>query len=195
MIVVDIETTGIDPLKNAIVSIGAIEFVNPKNTFYAECKIGEGVEVNPVALQINGLSEEEIRDPKKDSLEDVLHKFKSWMEESSSKVLVGHNIGFDKIFLDTSFRRAEVEPPYADRSLDLHTLAFMHFVREGHEVPMSDGHSKLDSGHVFRYVGLDVERGAHNALEDAKLTAEAVSRLLYDQPLIEEYKKFSIPWK
>lgn len=195
MIVIDIETTGIDPEKNAFVSIGAVEFVNPQNTFYGECRIGEGVEVDPGALAVNGFSEKELRDPDKESPEELLTRFRDWMNDLSSKVLVGHNIWFDKTFLDFSFRRFGIEAPYKHRTLDLHTFAFMHFVREGREAPMSDGHSKLDSDHIFRYAGLGIERGKHNALEDAKLTAEAVSRLLYDQKLIEEYKKFPIPWK
>jgi DNA polymerase III epsilon subunit-like protein len=39
MIVFDIETTGFDADKCAIVSIGALDFFNPENTFYQEAKI------------------------------------------------------------------------------------------------------------------------------------------------------------
>ena len=34
MIIVDVETTGIDPEKHSIVSIGAVDFSNPSNEFY-----------------------------------------------------------------------------------------------------------------------------------------------------------------
>ena len=47
MIVVDVETTGVDARKNSIVSIGAVDFENQKNQFYGECKIWEGAEIDP----------------------------------------------------------------------------------------------------------------------------------------------------
>lgn len=195
MIIVDLETTGEDPNANAISSIGAVEFVNPQNTFYAEPRVGEDAELDPKALEITGFSKESLLNPSKPSLDEVLKSFKEWFGTCSSHILAGHNIWFDKAFLDTNFKKINEEAPYSRRTVDLHTLAYVHFIKEEHEMPMSDGHSKLDSDHIFRYIGLGIERGAHNALEDAKLTAEAFSRLLYDQPLIEEYKKFPIPWK
>lgn len=67
MIVFDVETTGEDSRKHSIVSIGALEFSNPKNQFYEECRIWEGAEVQEIALKINGFTEENIRDPKKQS--------------------------------------------------------------------------------------------------------------------------------
>ena len=38
MIILDIETTGVNPEKHAIVSVGAVDFLNPSRTFYEECK-------------------------------------------------------------------------------------------------------------------------------------------------------------
>ena len=36
-------------------------------------------------------------------------------------------------------------------------------------------------------------RETHNALEDCKLEAEAISRISYGKNLIQKYNKFSIP--
>ena len=195
MIIVDTETTGIDPSKNALASIGAIEFVNPKNTFYVEIRMDDKSEIDPESLKITGFSEKELRDPNKPQLKDALRSFASWFSDCTSHILTGHNIWFDKAFLDEGFKKINLGVPYAKRTIDLHPLAFMHFLHDTHEIPMSNGHSKLDSDHIFKYVGITETRGKHNALEDAKLTAEAVSRILYNQQLIDEYRKFPIPWK
>lgn len=68
-------------------------------------------------------------------------------------------------------------------------------IQNGEAVPEDDGYSGLNSDFIFKYVGITEERGEHDALEDAKLTAEAISRLAYGKQLLEEYKQFPIPWK
>jgi len=62
MIVVDLETTGLDPGENSIVSIGAIDFVNPSRTFYKECRIPAGTKVSKESLKITGLTLKGLKD-------------------------------------------------------------------------------------------------------------------------------------
>jgi len=42
MVVVDVETSGLDPQKYAMLSIGAVDFENPERQFYAECRAFDG---------------------------------------------------------------------------------------------------------------------------------------------------------
>ena len=37
MIVIDLETSGIDPMEHSILSLGAVDFDNPEYFFYGEC--------------------------------------------------------------------------------------------------------------------------------------------------------------
>jgi len=48
---------------------------------------------------------------------------------------------------------------------------------------------------VLNYVGIPDEPQPHNALTGALSHAEVISRLLYDQELLEDFKMFPIPWK
>ncbi len=81
MIVVDVETTGLDPRKHALLSIGAVDFLNPKKQFYGECRMWEGAEVfmgdeyYTCALNINGFTEEQIHDPTKKSVQQLIQEF------------------------------------------------------------------------------------------------------------------------
>ncbi len=67
MLIVDVETTGTEPEKHSIVSIGAIDFHNIKPHFYQECRIWEGAEFSLEALNVNGFSTIEIVHPKKEN--------------------------------------------------------------------------------------------------------------------------------
>ena len=42
MIVVDVETSGMDAYKHSLLSIGAVDFENPVERFYEECRIWDG---------------------------------------------------------------------------------------------------------------------------------------------------------
>ena len=57
MIVVDIETTGTNPQKHSIVSIGAINLEASAERFYIECRIWVGAHIDPAALVVNVFDE------------------------------------------------------------------------------------------------------------------------------------------
>lgn len=195
MIVLDTETMGLDAEKNSLVSIGAVEFENPKNQFYEECRIWDGAEVAQVALDVNGFSQEDITDQKKQSPGQLLASFFEWSKNCRNSLMAGHNVGFDIAFLKAEAERSDLGYPFQHRFIDTYSLAWMHIIQSGKTPPEEDGKSSLNSDFIFEYIGITEEREEHNALEDAKLTAEAISRLAYSKQLLEEYKQFSIPWQ
>jgi DNA polymerase III epsilon subunit-like protein len=195
MIVLDTETTGLDPQKNSLLSIGALEFENPENQFYGECRIWEGAEIHDKALEVNGFSEAEVTDPEKPLPGELLESFFAWVESCAETDVAGHNVTFDTGFLLAEAVRSDLGYPFAHRVVDTYSLAWMYLIQAGKSIPQKDGRSGIDSDFVFTYVGISEERGEHNALEDAKLTAEAISRLVYGKQLLEEYKEFPIPWE
>lgn len=189
MIVVDIETTGTNPLKNSIVSIGAIDFDNPKNAFYEECCIPDDSEVEPVALEINGFSEKQIRDPTKKSVDVIVGEFLIWSDKIQTKILSGHNIHFDRNFLWFTIQKY----PYLQwifeyRLVDLHSICYADYQKRGIKLP-----ERLTFDKIMYYVGLPAENKPHKALNGAKLCAEAFSRLFYKKNLLKEFEKFRLP--
>ncbi|MBI2666002.1 3'-5' exonuclease [Candidatus Woesearchaeota archaeon] len=124
MIVVDVETTGINPQSHSIVSIGAVDFFHPANTFYSECNIFDGAEVSEKALEINGFSLVAITDRNKLSLEQAIKKYLEWTSTVSQKTIAGENPTFDRDFLRASAERYGIAWPLGRRVVDLHSVSY-----------------------------------------------------------------------
>lgn len=188
MIVLDIETSNANPYTGSILSIGAVELENPSNQFYGECRLEDGAEVDPRALAVNGFTVEQITDKTKCPAAELLQKFIAWYSSIAERTIGGHNVGyFDLRFLEVACTRYGLgtfglkDGNY--RSIDLHTLGYSEYIRRGMDIPSRDGLSSLSMDSVLALVGLAPEPKPHNALNGAKLEAEAIHRILFGKSL------------
>ncbi|MDO8620113.1 MAG: 3'-5' exonuclease [bacterium] len=193
MIIVDVESSGVDTRKCSLLSVGALDFDNPHNQFYRECRVFDGAHIEDEALQVNGFTRESCTDPKKVTDREVVEEFLTWMKTCNEWTLAGQNPSFDRDFLRETAHRYHLDWPLAQRTVDLHTVAYYEFAREGKTVPLLRNHSALNLEAILEHVGLPIKRESHNALEDSKLEAEAFSRFMAGKPLFEEYMKFKVP--
>lgn len=193
MIIVDVEATGVDTRLCSLLSVGAVEFENPANTFYMECRAFEGAHVEKEALVISGFTETQIRDEKKKTDREVALAFLDWLKACAEWTLAGQNPSFDRAFLEETAHRYHINWPLAHRTIDLHSVAYIEFLKKGEEIPRKNNHSALNLDRILEHVGLPTRAQKHNALEDAKLEAEALSRLIYGTHLLKEYSSLSIP--
>lgn len=193
MVIVDVETTGLDPKKYSIVSIGAVDFDNPERTFYEECRIWDGALVSDEALNINGYTKEEVRDLNKKSLDEIMHEFMEWLKGCKEITMAGQNPAFDRDFLNNSFWRVGIDFKFAARNLDLHSVAYAEHLQKGIEIPSKNNHTDLSLDKIAKYAGLTEEPKPHNALNGAKFEAEAFSRIIFGKNLLPEFKDYEIP--
>jgi len=193
MIVIDVETTGVDPKKCSIVSIGAVDFENPSNTFYGECKIDKNSEVTDKALEVNGFTMEQITDRSKPSVAELLKMFFDWIKKIKNTTIACHNMWFDYSFIKEASEKFSLQLPFFYRCVDLHSLAYSFFMKNNLEIPIKNSSSHLTSEIIFNYVGLGSEPNPHNALTGAKMAAESISRLIHGKILLEEFKSCKIP--
>lgn len=193
MLVIDAEFTGLDPRAHSIVSIGAVDFNDPERQFYGECRIWDGAHIMPEALAVNGFTEEQVRDPKKQSLEELAQSFHRWIEQSDDRTLAGQNVALDRDFLNESFRRAGLEFRFAHRNVDSHSVAYAYFAKKGMPLPKKDDYqSALSLDKILTILGLPPEPKPHIALNGAKLEAEAFSRLMFEKNLLPEFAQYPI---
>ncbi len=195
MIVLDVETTGLYADKNSLVSIGAINFDDPEDRFYEECRIWDGAEVMPEALLVNGLIEEELRDPEKKSESDIVKNFLYWLSSKEDITIAGQNCYMDVAFVNAAIKRAGEKESLPRRIFEQHTLTQYHMMKRGLTPPIKNRRSALDSDAVMAYVGLPPEPKPHIAINGAIWEFEAIYRLINDEGKLEEFEKYSVPWK
>lgn len=163
-IVLDIETGGLNPLINPILSIGAVDYTTG-DEFYAECRANLDQQVDDAALAVNGFTREQAFDQSKQSQTDAVKAFLAWAEGHPTKLLAGQQVGsFDILFV----KHLCSKWPFAHRSVDLHSVAFARF-----------GQSLSLDG-ILKACGLSAEPKPHNALTGARLERDAFKFLLND---------------
>lgn len=183
MIILDIETGGLDPQKNALLSIGAVDYDNG-DEFYIESRAMWQSQLDAKALEVNGFTLEQALDINKPTPIEAYIKFQSWAAGRHG-LLAGQQVGS----LDIPFLRdihaaierlvnGECNPPvptvidgflpwqFGYRSVDLHSVAFAKFGKS----------MSLDG--ILQAVGLAPEPKPHNALTGARLERDAFKRIL-----------------
>ncbi|MCW8965710.1 MAG: 3'-5' exonuclease [Candidatus Pacearchaeota archaeon] len=197
-IVVDIEMSGVDAVRCGIWQIGAID-LETKEEFLEEGRIDDEDEIlnEPDAsrhvLEVIGKTEEELRDKTKQSQKKLLEKFFKWVETRKMKNLVCQN-AMDISFLDVKLRKYKLVKPYHFRFFDTHSIAHtIYFKIHGKFFTEGKRFSNLGLKNILKMCGMKDNRDTHNALEDAKLTAECFSRLMFGEKLLEEYSRYEIP--
>jgi DNA polymerase III subunit epsilon len=163
-IILDTETTGLDPLRgDRLVEIGGVELVNQfptGRTFHVY--INPERDMPEEAFRVHGLSAEFLQD--KPLFAAVADDFLSFAEGAK---LVIHNASFDMGFINAELKRLGREPIPMDRVLDTLTMARRRF---------PGGSNNLDA--LCSRFGIDnSKRTKHGALLDAELLAEVYIEL------------------
>jgi len=207
-IVLDIKTSGGNSIEHGIWQIGAVD-LNTMEEFLEEGRIDEGDKVMSESLMVINKTEEELRDKSKQSQRQLLERFFKWLGTRKMKTLLCHLPDFDQGFLrHKAIKYFNKDPFWPDhhRSFDMHSIAQVKFFElNGKFLTKEDNNSDMGLRNILKLCGIEDKRVSvksgevskkgtpHNALEDAKLTAECFSRLIYGKNLFPEYSEYKIP--
>jgi DNA polymerase III epsilon subunit family exonuclease len=116
-VAIDLETTGLDPRRDAIVSLAAIPFLDGAPASGYVTLVDPGRAIPPESTAIHGLTDGMVRGAP--PLEHVLRGAEAVIDGA---VLVGHNVGFDAAVLARA-RRARGLPRLRNPIVDTGRLA------------------------------------------------------------------------
>lgn len=156
-VAIDIETTGLDPKKDAIIEIGAVRFSGRRVVAEWSSLINPNRQIPPNITRLTGISNEMIRNapPLSAKLDDLI----SFVGDD---VLVGQNIGFDLAFLNRAGALKEND------ALDTYELASV----------LMPTASRYNLAALAQQLGIFLPVNHHRALDDAQLTHAVFNALL-----------------
>lgn len=195
MIVLDIETSGLDTGRCGIWQIGALDMETEKE-FLEEARIDEEDEIMEEALDLTGKTEKELRSKNRQSQKQLIENFFNWLEKFNERIIAGHNVTWDLTFIQNKCLKYNLRKRFRKllpnvRAIDLHTLAQLVYRKKKGKFLIKEGRSGMKLKKVLEFCGIKDERKQsigegkiskkgkpHNALEDCKLEAECFKILL-----------------
>jgi len=205
-IVLDMESSGLNIVKCGLWQIGAIDLNNIEDSFFEESRIDDDDIVEEGALKVIGKTEEELRDPKKQSQKEMIEKFMKWVQTKSMRNMLCQNPQFDIAFLEIRAKKYGIKRTFQFRAFDMHTVAQVKYFNLNSDFLLSEkSSSDMHLTNVLKFCGIPDNRriiingeiakegDPHNALEDCKLTGECFLRIMEGKNLFPEYSQYEIP--
>ncbi len=161
VLIVDVETTGLDPVRHACIEVGAVllkEDLTILEEFSSLVAPWEGAEVSDDALGVSKISLQELGQAR--DIAEVIREFhECFCSDNSTPLLAGWNVWFDAAFLRKGYQRAGFVWPFSHRMLDVQSIV-LFFARL---------HAISQEQVIESYLG---EKQRHRALNDARHTAQ-----------------------
>jgi len=153
---IDLETTGLDSKKDAIIEIGAVKFNNQRVEQEWSTLINPGRPIPPFITQLTGISDQMVAG--EPGIKDVLEDLADFVGDA---VVLGHNIQFDLSFLHKQ------KILQINRSLDTYELAAVI-------LPTA---ARYNLGSLAQFLGVLIP-ATHRALDDAHATRGIYLKLI-----------------
>lgn len=159
----DTETTGFSPYKDRIIELGAVLFINNKETAYFNSLVKTDVKNSYYAYKVNKISEEMLESAPLEI--DIYPKLVEFLEEvlNGNIILVAHNAIFDMRFLKNTLERLGYSGYI--RYLDTLKISYMF--------PTIDHHQST----IAEYLGI-VNKNEHRAYTDALTCGKILNKVL-----------------
>jgi DNA polymerase-3 subunit epsilon len=165
-VVIDVETTGLDPYSDEIIELAALKVINHRIEDTFQCLIKPEFPISGYITRINGITNEMVKDSP--VIAEVLPNYLEFLGDS---ILFGHNIRFDINFISEACKQCCLSP-LANDYVDMLPLSR----KAVKEIP----NHKLAT--LIRAFGIEVSC-FHRALADCESTYKCYEYMLNDLSL------------
>jgi len=159
-VAIDLETTGLDPAEGEIIELGAVRFIDGKESDAFRSLVKPQAGFPERNRRLTGIDPADLREAR--SPKDALEEFKAFLRDD---LLVSHNAPFDLSFLATHLGKHGIDPIKNPALCTLHLAAFMNPEAE-----------TLQLGTLAKNLGVTVI-DPHRAMQDARMAGRVFLRL------------------
>lgn len=161
-IIVDLETTGLEPRLDEIIEVAAVKMVNGQIVDHWTKLLNPGIFIPQVTTDITGITTEMVKG--QPHFTDIAEELKAYI--GSESVFVAHNVDFDLKFVNYHLKTAR-----CDELVNPNLCTFKLAKRVHPNLP------QYGLGALVDTFGLELPR-AHRALDDATATAHLLNKFL-----------------
>lgn len=174
---IDVETTGLDAVKNDIIQLAGIIEIDGevKATFEFECQPYSFENLEPKAMEVNGYTRQDLEKfdvpiKVKTQLECLFSKYVDKFNKNDKFIFAGYNSPFDFRFMKEWWKKGGDKywgSYFEYKQMDIYPLFQMYAIAAKLDLP---NHKLVTAAAHF---GLDFgEEGAHDAMADIRVTRE-----------------------
>ena len=164
----DIETTGLDPMYDEIIEIGAIKIENGKEVEVFSTLVKPKYEIDEFISELTGITNKMVKESP--SIDKVLPKFIDFIKDS---IILGHNVNFDINFIYDNLIKYDMNPITND---------FIDTLRLSRRLLPELEHHRLSD--LADYYNINTV-GSHRSLKDVRMTIEVYNNL--EKLALEKY--------
>jgi len=183
LLVIDTETGGLDPLRDSILSIGAVVWDDGRLGDSFEVYVLEPtLQIDNKAMEVNRISLPWLYqhgltpvDAVNQFVDFIGRNFKRYQDTRDKIPIVGHNVNFDVGFLKRLFSLAgqDYDEVFSHRVLD--TAGILRFLNLARKISIPGAGSTA----AFDYFHIDINSSErHTALADARATGQLLTKLV-----------------
>jgi len=180
LVVLDTETTGLDPqvsqiltIDGTIVEIKSEGWIEHETKFHGQIELMDWATVSEEAMETNGI---DLGAWKGDREERVVHDLIQWVRNATGdgyRILSGWNVWFDRNFLETAFERAGYAWTRAFSHKHLDGMQLVRWAAFSGAIPQLEN-DKLET--VAKHLGV-WQAGAHDSSIDVRMTVDCIQKL------------------